>query len=385
MKAVKNALIYDDDLNQFRKSSIVWTEDIINCVDETWEDIAENEIASRMHLFVTPSFINPYAKAGIKEAYYDRVAGDDSDETSSPMTPHYDTKSGINYNDKTFNDIFTQGFLNAAISPGDKNLISGNIIVVNSYGNTIEEMIVNEKLGLKGTIGSRLKSSENPSFPKTRISTVALLRQTLYDALNYHLVKYERKQNLPINLLYESLIPILLKKEKMFFHANRIDDIATVIRIKNEFDLKVVIVGAAEAYMLVDRIKKNNIECIVTLNSTYLDKRDTMNMSIKSLEELMKHKVCVSIASDYNLSDKSLLDCVKLLLIERFPIENVIKLLTINAAKILNIDTLYGSLKEGNIADFLVFEGSMKLNNLKYIIASGKIYNSEGELDYAFN
>ncbi|MFP4456394.1 MAG: amidohydrolase family protein [Clostridia bacterium] len=385
MNYIKNALIYDNNLAQFKKSSIGWANDKINYVSKIHEDKQANEIISHKRLFVTPAFINPYSKVGIKEAYYDRVAGDDSNETSSILTPHYDTKSGINFNDKTFKNIFTQGFLSTAVSPGDKSLISGNIIVMNSYGKIIDEMIINEKLGLKGVVGARLKSIENPLFPKTRISTVALLRQSFYDALNYYSIRYEKKQALPINLLYESLIPVLLKNEKIFFHANRSDDIATVIRIKNEFNLKVVIIGGAEAYKIIDKVKENNIECIITLNSMYLDERETMNMSIKSLRQLIRQDICVGIASDYNLSDKSLIDSAKLLLRSGFYIEEVIKLITINAAKILDIDKKYGKLEEGANADFLVFEENMDFENLKYIIASGKIYNNEGELDYDLN
>lgn len=385
MKLIKNAYIYSTSKEGFEKSSISWDRDKIKSigVDENkgeYDQVFEDE-----NIFIIPAFINPYTKVGLDELYLDKIAGDDSNELSNPITPHYNTLDGVNFRDESFKVLLKNGFATVGISPGDKALFSGNILVANTYGETIDEMIIQNNVGLKGTFGGRLKHGENPMFPKTRVSTIALFRRMVYETIDYMELKDRAEGDVPINLLCESIIPILKREKKIFIHANRSDDIASAIRMKKEFNLKLVIIGAAEAYTLVDKIKENDIECIVTLDSKYLNEREVKNVSQESLNQLLLKNICVSIASDYQLSFMSLIDSLESMLLNRFSQSVVIKLLTINAAKILDISNLYGSLEVNKIANFIVYEERVSKKNIKFIVVDGKIYNKKGEPHYAFN
>jgi len=378
MKFIKNASIFTGE-EMLTKASIVWGKNKITYIGSNKEKLTGTEIKLGKDLIITPALINPYAKAGLKEFYLDRVSGDDNLDITKPMIPHYNVIPGINYSDEIFQKLFEQGFLTLAISPGDKNVISGNLAIINSSGETIEEMIIKDDIGLKATLGARLKGIENASYPKTRVAVVALLRQAFYNALEYYKNKYEKMENVPIDLFNESLLNLLKRNKKVFIHANRADDIATAIRLKKEFNLDMVIVGCSEAYKIVEKLKEENISCIVTLNSKYIDDREVMDMSHNSLRILIDEGLCVSMSSDYTLSDTSLLDSINLIIKNGFSEAEVVKLLTINASRILGIDSFSGSLKAGKNANFLVFRNKIFNNRADYIVKEGHAFDSEGD------
>ena len=47
----------------------------------------------------------------------------------------------------------------------------------------------------------------------------------------------------------EALVPVLNREIQAHFHAHRLDDIFTAIRIGKEFDLDYVIIHGTEAYL----------------------------------------------------------------------------------------------------------------------------------------
>ena len=67
---------------------------------------------------------------------------------------------------------------------------------------------------------------------------------------------------------------------------------------------------------------------------------------------------------------------------ERISAKDVIKMATINGAKILGMEGKIGSIEEGKKADIIIVDISKNLNNIKMIpnndIISNLVYNTEG-------
>ena len=67
---------------------------------------------------------------------------------------------------------------------------------------------------------------------------------------------------------------------------------------------------------------------------------------------------------------------------ERISSKDVIKMATINGAKLLGIDDKVGSIEEGKEADIIIVDISPKLDNIKIIpnndVVSNLVYNTDG-------
>jgi imidazolonepropionase-like amidohydrolase len=131
------------------------------------------------------------------------------------------------------------------------------------------------------------------------------------------------------------------------------------IRLSKEFNFKLVIDGAAEAYLLINEIKEAKAEII--LHPTMARNEDEMiNMNRESATILTKAGIPVSIESGY----ESYVPKTRIILYEAsvavsygMPFEEALKSITLNPSKLLGIDRRVGSLEIGKDADIVLYDG----------------------------
>ena len=105
---------------------------------------------------VMPGLIDAHCHLGIVEEVY-QIEGDDLNETTNPITPHLRALDGVNPEDLGFLDAARGGVTTVAIAPGSANVIGGQVMVMKTWGNVVDRMLVKEPAGLKIAFG------ENPS------------------------------------------------------------------------------------------------------------------------------------------------------------------------------------------------------------------------------
>src|SRR5262249_54328969 len=152
-------------------------------------------------------------------------------------------------------------------------LISGQTIIVKTRGNTVEEALVREPGAIAATLSPWAQRSENKS-PGTRGKMMAMLRTELIKAQEYirkHEVaaskpsseptsesnsqdsKSKKDEGPPARDLHLEVLARVLKGEvPLMISANRAQDIDSVLRLADEFKIKVWLDSAAEAYLLTD-------------------------------------------------------------------------------------------------------------------------------------
>src|SRR5205823_3128385 len=114
--------------------------------------------------------------------------------------------------------------------------------------------------------------------PQTRMAVAALVRKAFADAQAYKARRAGGRESPGApNPKLEALIPALEGKVPVFFAAHRADDIATALRIADEFKLKPVIVLGTEAYRMADQLKAAGVTVVV---------HPTMQRAASSMETL---------------------------------------------------------------------------------------------------
>jgi imidazolonepropionase-like amidohydrolase len=314
--------------------------------------------------WVLPGLIDIHTHLGL---FGDGVGfeAEDCNEVGDPVTPQLRVIDGINPRDETFAESLQAGVTAVAVAPGSANPIGGQVAAIRTYGRRIDDMILKAPLAIKFALGENPKSCYNDrdETPVTRMATAAMIREALYEARTYGEKKRAAQENPDLeppdfDLKHEALLPLLRGEIQAHFHAHRLDDIFTAIRIAKEFSLDYVIIHGTEGYLAPDILAQEGARVVTGPNLLDRCKPELKNMSFGGPGALTKAGVLCSICTDHPETPLKYLSlCGAVAMKSGLSHEDAIRAMTINPAKIAGLDDRIGSLEPGKDADIAVFTG----------------------------
>ena len=161
------------------------------------------------------------------------------------------------------------------------------------------------------------------------------------------------------DLKLEALGKVLQKEVPLLVTANRANDILTALRIAREFDIKIILDSAAEAYLVADKIKAAAVPVILHATMARAG-GDMENMSMESAATLRAAGIPVAIQSGYETyvpKTRVVLFEAALAAANGLTVEQALSTVTLDAAKILGVDKRIGSLENGKDGDLALFDG----------------------------
>ena len=290
---------------------------------------------------------------------------EDCNEVGDPITPQIRAVDGINPLDPTFRESLRSGVTAVAVAPGSANPIGGQIAAIHTSGRRIDDMVIRAPLAMKFALGENPKSCyhDRDETPVTRMATAALIRQALFEAQAYGRKKQAAEENPELDppdfdMKHEALLPVLRRQIQAHFHAHRLDDVFTAIRIAKEFSLNYVIVHGTESYLAADLMAAEGARVVTGPNLLDRCKPELKNMTFGGPAELRKAGVLCSICTDHPETPlKYLTICAAVAQKSGLSHEDAIRAITIYPAKIAELDDRIGSLKPGKWADLALFTG----------------------------
>src|SRR5450759_3905054 len=257
--------------------------------------------------WVLPGFIEAHGHVGIHEEA-EGWAGQDTNEMTEPVTAQVRALDAINPADLGFRDAITGGVLAVNVNPGSANPIGGQTVAIKCWGRTVDEMVLREPAGLKSALGENPKrvDGERNETPSTRLGTAAVIRGAFVDALNYQakLAAAERAPDsertvVERDLKLEALGRVLRREIPWRQHCHRADDIATALRIADEFGYDLVIDHGTEAHLLADQIAAASIPVIIGPLFTSRSKVELRNRSLATPGRLAAAGVLIAITTEH--------------------------------------------------------------------------------------
>ena len=329
---------------------------------------------------VMPGIIECHCHIGITEEKKGSE-GDDGNEVTNPITPFLRAIDGINPMDAAFHDAIQAGITTVLVGPGSSNVVGGQFAVLKTYGRVLDKMIVKAPAAMKIAFGENPKKNfgDKDKMPATRMAIAFLLREELTKAKNYLAKKEEAKKNneaFEIDIRYDCWEPVFAKKIPLKAHVHRTDDIITAIRIAKEFDLNMTLDHCSEGHLIADYIKESGYPAIVGPNLASRNKIEVQNAAFKTAGVLQREGVLLTITTDHPVTlVQSLPICAGLAAKAGLGVENAYKAMTINAAKIIGLDHLIGSLEVGKIANIAIYNGNPMetLTKTLYTIIDGVV------------
>lgn len=298
---------------------------------------------------------------------HSHVGEGDGGDYSSAMHPDVRIMDTIDPRSKDFRKVVASGITSVNIMPGSGLLMSGQTVYVKPKpADTIEEMliVVDEETGIYG--GLKMANGTNPlrenGSPGTRAKSAAMVRELFIKAQEYQQKIEEADGNpdeMPArDLQMETLVEVLEGKRIVHNHTHRHDDILTAIRLAEEFGYRLVLQHVSEAHKVADEIAESGAHASIIAIDTPGGKLEAINMININGKNLEDAGVNVAFHTDDPIVDsRFLLRSAALGVRNGMSRKAALEAVTIDGARMMDIEDRVGSLEEGKDADFIILSG----------------------------
>ncbi len=310
---------------------------------------------------VCPGFIDAHCHLGM---FGDSLGfeSEDGNEETDPCTPQLRAIDAVNPLDRCFYEARAAGVTTVLTGPGSANPVSGQFAALKTSGRWVDAMIVRAPASMKLALGENPKQvyHDRDETPVTRMATAAIIRENLRKAVEYgeKMDKAARDEDADppdYDAKLEALLPVVRGELPVQIHAHRSDDIATGIRIAKEFKLNCVIVHGTEGHLIPELLAGEKIPVITGPALGDRSKPELANMTLENPLILSRAGVDVAICTDHpEVPIQYLPLCAALAVKGGMDEESALAAITINAARIVGLDGLLGSLTPGKEADIVV-------------------------------
>ncbi|MCK9404375.1 MAG: amidohydrolase family protein [Chitinophagaceae bacterium] len=336
---------------------------------------------------IYPGLILPASTLGLQEISGIRSMQDFNE--IGDLNPGIRSIAAYNADSKVTNTLRSNGILLAHTAPVG-SLIGGlsSVVQLDAWG--YEDAAYRTDLGMNFYMPSLLTRATGRFAAQ-----IALMFPQQGDPAKEALAKIEQVKNFfreaavymknehPVpNLKFEAARGLFNKKQKLFIHCNQVKQMLLAIDFVKEFGFDVVLVGASESWQMADLLKQNNISVILSQmhNLPTLDD-DDVDQPYKAPAALQKAGVLFCINDDDPQNrGRNLPFNAGTAVAYGLDKEAGLSAITLNAAKVLGIDDITGSIEKGKDANIIISEGDI-LDMRSSIITDAFIQGRKIELN----
>lgn len=310
------------------------------------------EVVDAMGRWVLPGLIDAHVHVGTHEEG-EGSGDDDTNEMTDPVTAGVRAIDAINPFDPGFDEALKGGITTVNVNPGSGNAIGGQAATLKTFGRRVDDMVMRAPSGVKSALGENPKRvyGGKDKTPSTRLGTAMVIRKAFAEAQNWI---DEGKTGR--NIALEPLIAVLKREIPWRQHSHRADDIATALRLQEEFGYDLVIDHGTEAHVIADVLAEKGVPVLIGPLFTTKSKVELRGRSIANPGKLARAGVEISLITDHPVIPINfLMHQVTLAIKEGLDRETALRAVTINPAKVLGVDARVGSLEVGKDADLVLW------------------------------
>ena len=306
---------------------------------------------------VYPGFVASNSRLGLVEIDAARSTVDYAEVGS--LNPS--TRSLIAYNadSEILPTVRTTGVLLAQITPAG-GMISGTSSIVQLDAWNWEDAVYRPDDGvhlnwpvLRSPAAIETGSPEvkkNEQYDKD----VLALRRFFEEARGYLLQTAPEVQNLK----FEAMRGIFKQKQNLYLHTDAAKTIQEAVLFAESFGLRSVVVGAGDAWLVVDFLKTHQIPVLLAKTQRLPGREDeAVDQTYKTATALQEKGVLFAFSEEGSWRQRNLAFQAGQAVGFGLPYEAAVSALTLNPAKILGIEATTGSLEPGKDATLFICEG----------------------------
>jgi imidazolonepropionase-like amidohydrolase len=334
---------------------------------------------------LTPAFIDPHSHIGMERSGEPSTEGEANEHQDSILALN-DALDSVQMDDKALKDAIEMGVLYSCVMPGSGNIIGGHSAVIRHYARSSTNALIN-RAGLKGAFGFNPMKTHawKGKRPTTRMGAVAMLRNRL-DEVRQKMQKFRKargskKADIHFSAEDKVLRDLLNRKMRLRAHVHKIDDIAALLRVVDEFKIQITVDHACDVHRpeIFRELKNRGITVVYGPIDSFAYKVELKHENWRNVRHLLESGVEFGLMTDHPVTlSRQLLLQTRWLLRAGLSKQQAIELISRRNAKILGLDNRLGTLDRGKWASFVCWNGD-PFDMASYPVA---VYG-EGELLYS--
>jgi imidazolonepropionase-like amidohydrolase len=313
---------------------------------------------------ITPAFIDPHSHIGMARAGEPGSEAEANEHMDSVLA-HADALDSVQMEDSAFTDSIEMGVLYSCVVPGSGNIIGGRSAVIRNFAANTSEALI-RRAGIKAAFGYNPMSTREwkGTRPYTRMGALSILRGRLSAVRQ----KQEKLKRLPadkaaeVEFSYEEEVfrALLDGQERLRVHVHKNDDIAALLRIVDEFGILVTVEHSCDVHEdgIYRELARREIPVVYGPLDSFAYKVELKNENWRNLRHLIDSGVRFGLMTDHPvILQRNLLLTLRWFLRHGYTRQQAIELVTRRNAEVIGVDDLLGSIEEGKLASFVVWNG----------------------------
>jgi imidazolonepropionase-like amidohydrolase len=345
---------------------------------------AKGDLLGRFDV-LTPAFVDPHSHIGMDRSGEPSAEGEANDHHDSILAIT-DALDSVQMDDKAFKDAVEAGVLYSCVVPGSGNIIGGQSAVIRNFAGDSTGALIG-RAGLKAAFGYNPMSnfSWKGKRPTTRMGAIAILRGKLEEVRQkiqqYRKAKGSKKDEITFSAEEKMLRDLLVCKIRLRAHVHKIDDIAALLRMVDDFKLKLTVDHAGDVHRpeIFKELKRRKIPVVYGPIDSFAYKVELKHEDWRNVRHLLASRVEFGLMTDHPVTlARQLFLQTRWFLRAGMSEQQTIELVTRRNARIIGIEDRLGTLEKGKWASFICWSGD-PFNLASYPAA---VYG-EGELLYS--
>jgi len=313
--------------------------------------------------WLLPGFVEAHGHVGIHEEAHGS-AGNDTNEMTGPNMAAVRAIDAVDIDDEGFRDALSGGITSIVVKPGSGNPIGGQTVAIKTWGGrTIDEQLISDAVSIKSALGENPKRvyGEKGQTPSTRLGVAKVIREAFVAAQDYRAARdaaHAKDEPFTRDLTKEALVRVLDGELAWDQHTHRHDDIATAVRLAEEFGYRLVVNHGTEAHKIAGLLAEKGIPVIYGPLFTSRSKVELRDRGIPNLTTIAAAGVRVAITTDAPVVPINMLVTQATMAVrDGLPRQTALEAITSAPADILGFGDRVGRIAEGLDADLVLWDG----------------------------
>ena len=311
--------------------------------------------------WVTPGLINALTALGVSEIGAVQTTVDQRARGEKAIAASFPVWEGVNPASTLLAPARNDGVTSVVVVPNG-GLIAGQAALLDLVPGTISDMINKAPVAMVAQFGDPRSGDTN-----ARGEQYARLKELLDDARNYsrRRADFERAQTREFAARradLEALIPVVEGRLPLMVNADQASDIDAVLRLARETNVKVIIAGGAESWMVADRLAAANVPVVVGSMSNIPTSFTTLG-SRQETPALLRRSGARVVLIGNGSGDETVFNVRNLKYDAGVAVafgmtwDDALRAITLTPAEVLGVANRVGSLQPGRDANVVVWSG----------------------------
>lgn len=328
---------------------------------------------------IYPALIAPNCILGLQEAEAVRQTSD-YNETGN-FNPHVRSVIAYNAESKILETVKTNGVLYTQSTPRGGR-IPGTSSILATVGWNWEDAVLKMDDGVHVNFPSMIEKHgwwaepEPNSRNKQYDNDLKQLQEFFENAYAYYQSTTVSEQN----LRYDAMKGVFNGSKNLYLKADYVKDIISAVDFAEKFKIKkIIIVGGKDSYKITSFLKKHQVAIMLNRLHDLPDLPEQPTDILYKLPYLLQKDsvmFCLQNQGDMEaMNARNLPFLAGTAAAYGLTKEEALQSISLNAAKILGVDSLIGSLESGKLASFIVSDGDildMKTNHIIMAFINGQ-------------